>query len=90
MTRIQIPIFSAGQRHVLVVDEETSSLIGSYHNAIGRLLTTNKPEVLAEFVGQYVTDTSGKRYLLETRPNFLYDLTTAEPDVMDQIYRILR
>ena len=85
----QMPIFSAGQRHIVVVDKETASEIGSYFNAVARLLNTNDPNALQEFVGKSVTDTGGNRYLLETRPNFLYGLTAAEPDIMDQIYRLL-
>jgi hypothetical protein len=89
-TKIQIPIFSEGQRLVILVDEDNASLIGSYHNAIYRLLRTNKPEAVAKFEGKYVTDINGRRYVLETRPNKLYELTATDPDIMDRMYRIIR
>lgn len=85
-----MPIFSAGQRHVVVIDEATASIIGRYLNAVGQFLASNNPEVLREFLGTTINDLDGSQYILETRPNVLYGLTQIEPEVEEQVYRILK
>jgi hypothetical protein len=86
----QMPIFSGGRARTIIVDEQVATEVGRYMSAVGRLVETNDISAVDEFEGESIVDVNGKRYPFETRPNVLYGLTATEPDIMDQIYRILR
>jgi len=65
-------------------------LVGLYWVAVGEFLRTNDPNHLALFKGAQVTDTAGKTYTLETRPNVLYLLAAqSSGDPWEQVYRII-
>lgn len=74
---------------VVVIGSEAASLIGRYMNAVKAFLRTNDPAHLVPFKGDRVTDNRGKAYVLETRPNVLYRLTSTGDDTFEQIYRIV-
>jgi len=57
--------------------------------AVREFLRTNDPSNLQPFVGEWVTDTNGTPYLLETRPNILYRLHASGVEPFEQIYRIV-
>lgn len=84
------PIFSGGE--VLVVTYagyDQAKLVGDYMNAVQRLLEMNDPSELTPFVGRYVTDVKGRRYVLETNPNALYRLHYSTDDSYEDIYQIV-
>ena len=83
-------LYSRGQAlSVVVGDFGSASKVGRFMAAVGRLLDTNDPTVLAPFVGQSVRDISGKEHPLETRPNVLYRLSSTGEHTFEQVYRIV-
>ena len=83
-------IFSGGHERTITVDNfKAASLVGRYMSHVGWFSTTNEKSHLKKFVGKFVTDINGKSYLLETRPNVLYQLLRAGGNSFEQIYRIV-
>ena len=85
-----IVIFSNGRRvKTAVKGYEAARLVGMYWGAVGEFLRSNDPAYLAPFRGVQITDASGRRYTLETRPNVIYRLNAEGGDTFEQIYRII-
>jgi hypothetical protein len=59
-------IVSGGEEIVVVVDSQTATIIGQYHNAKKRFLAEGDETLLAEFEGVVVTDIDGNEYALDT------------------------
>ena len=57
-----------------VTDSRYATLIGKYHSAIKEYLNTGNTEVLAEFEGKKVKDSSGKWHALETNPSAIREI----------------
>jgi hypothetical protein len=74
---------------VTVADFGTASVIGRYMVAVRNFLESNDPDDLAPFVGESVTDMSGRVWQLETRPNVLFRLNAAGGETFEQVYRIV-
>ena len=87
--RRQMPIFTDGKQLAITVHSKAASVIARYNSAVGKFLGTNKPDILAEFVGRSVKDISGKIYTFETDPNALYRLSSAGGEPFEEIYRIV-
>jgi hypothetical protein len=86
----RMPIYSRGRQIVVTVgDFPSASLIGRHMSAVGKFLKSNDQKLLQPFVGQSVTDISGKSYPLETNPNTLYRLGSAGGETFEQVYRIV-
>ena len=81
-------IFTQGTMvFVVVKDPATSSLIGSYLNAVRQFLDSNDPSALKKFKGVKVKDIKGQRYELETNPNTLYRLDLTERETPEDYYK---
>lgn len=81
-------IFSDGQMVSIVAsDPNTNSTIGSYLNAVRRLLETNDPSALRRFKHVSVRDAEGHKHRLETNPNTLYRLAHTERETPEDFYR---
>lgn len=70
-------------------DFETASLVGQHNAAVKTFLDTNDISDLRPFEGRTVKDTSGRTYVLETRPNVIRRLD-ASGETFEQIYRIVQ
>jgi hypothetical protein len=66
-----------------------TSLAMSHFAARNAFLASNDVALLAPFKGSSVTDVSGKKHLLETRPNVLLRLANAGSDADMKIYRLI-
>jgi len=85
-----VQVFSGGWAHeIIVAGYAESELVGRYMAAVKEFLDTNDAANLRPFVGEWVTDTNGKPYLLETRPIILYRLHASGVEPFEQIYRIV-
>lgn len=86
----QLLVFSGGQAYEIVVaGYAEAELVGRYMAAVGEFLRTNDAANLRPFVGEWVTDTNGRPYLLETHPNILYRLHASGVEPFEQVYRIV-
>jgi hypothetical protein len=86
----RMKLFSNGKDiSVIVGDFDAASKIGRYMAAVGKFLRTNNSTALGEFVGQSVTDITGKTHVFETRRNTLYRLAAATDHSFELIYRII-
>ncbi len=85
-----MPIFSRGRElTVTVAGYEQAAHAGRYLAAVRAFLGSNDPAYLDPFVGEAVTDVTGTRHVLETRPNVLYRLAAGRGESFEQIYRIV-
>jgi hypothetical protein len=86
----RVPIYTRGRvAHITVGDKSAASLVGRYMAAVGNFLASNDRNFIKPFVGQSVTDISGKSYSLETNPNALYRLASAGGESFEAVYRIV-
>jgi hypothetical protein len=68
---------------------DEASLVGQHNAAVKAFLDTNDVSHLRPFEGRTVKDTSGRTYVLETRPNVIRRLD-ASGETFEQIYRIVQ
>jgi hypothetical protein len=81
-------IFTEGTMvFIIVSDPATSSLIGSYLNAVKQFILTNDATLLKRYRNVSVKDEAGKKYRLETEPNTLYRLHIAERETPEEHYK---
>ena len=86
----EIPLYSGGRLHAITVPSYDDAFqIGRYMAAVKEFKRTNDASLLEPFIGQSVTDVKGRRYVFETRPNVLYQLTLEYSDAFEQVYRII-
>ena len=72
-----------------VTDSRYATLIGKYHSAVKEYLNTGNTDVLADFDGKGVKDSSGKWHTLETNPSAIREINARreEPEFYD-IYQV--
>jgi hypothetical protein len=72
-----------------VTNSRYATLIGKYHSAVKEYLNTGNTDVLAEFEGKRVKDSSGKWHTLETNPSAIREINAImeEPEFYD-IYQV--
>ena len=72
-----------------VTDSRYATLIGKYHSAVKEYLNTGNTDVLAEFDGKMVKDSSGKWHILETDTSAIREINARreEPEFYD-IYQV--
>lgn len=70
-------------------DYDTASLVGEHNAAVKAFRDTNDISHLRPFNERTVKDTSGRTYVLETRPNVIRRLE-ASGETFEQIYRIVQ
>ena len=77
------------ERFIEVTDSRYATLIGKYHSAVKEYLNTGNTDVLAEFDGKKVKDSSGKWHTLETNPSAIREINARreEPEFYD-IYQV--
>ena len=68
---------------------EPASLAMRHRSAVKEFLDTNDAILLQPFLGKVVSDTSKRKFLLETRPNVLLRHANAGSDADLKIYRLL-
>jgi hypothetical protein len=78
-----------GALQLTLPDFETASLVGQHNAAVKTFPDTNDISDLRPFEGRTVKDTSGRTYVLETRPNVIRRLD-ASGETFEQIYRIVQ
>jgi hypothetical protein len=57
--------------------------------AVGNFRATNDRDFIKPFVGQSVSDISGRRHPFETNPNILYRLASVGGETFEQVYRVV-
>ena len=73
----RLPLYSRGRQIAITVgDAKSASRVGSYMSAVARFLEKSDRSLLQPFVGQFVSDISGKTHPFETNPNTLYRLSS--------------
>jgi hypothetical protein len=82
-------ITTRGAVDLKLPDYETASLVGQHNAAVKTFLNTTDFSQLQPFEGNTVKDTSGRTYVLETRPNVIRRLD-ASGETFEQIYRIVQ
>jgi hypothetical protein len=86
----RVLLYSNGRRVTTAVQGyEEARRVGLYWEAVREFKNANDRTYLAPFVGAQITDASGKKYTLETRPNVLYRLLAAGGDSFEQVYQIV-
>lgn len=72
-----------------VTNSRYATLIGKYHSAVKEYLNTGNTDILAEFDGKRVKDSSGKWHTLETNHSAIREINTKreEPEFYD-IYQV--
>jgi hypothetical protein len=88
-TRTMTAITTRGERELRLPGFEAASLVGRHSAAVGSFMDTNDISYLQPFEGVTVQDTSGRIYVLETRPNVIRRLD-ASGETFEQIYRIVQ
>jgi hypothetical protein len=68
---------------------DTASLVGQHNAAVKFFLDSNDISRLRPFEGRTFKDTSGRTYVLETRPNVIRRVD-ASGETFEQIYRIVQ
>ena len=69
---------------------DDASRVGKYHNRIGQFVRTQDLSVLEPFVGEGVTDISGKFHPFETDPNALLRYAMKDEPEFHEIYQIIQ
>ncbi|MEM0143640.1 MAG: hypothetical protein QXL94_06785 [Candidatus Parvarchaeum sp.] len=77
------------ERFIEVTDSRHATIIGKYYSAVKEYLNTGNIDVLDEFEGKRVKDSSGKWHTLETNPSAIREINARreEPEFYD-IYRV--
>lgn len=74
-------IYSAGEKKAVTInDSQQRSIIGQYHSAIGRFLTTGDYKPLSQFIGLVIEDEDGEQYELETDPQSIQSIKESEEE----------
>jgi hypothetical protein len=87
--RAMTAMTTRGALDLTLPDFETASLVGQHNAAVKTFLDTNDISDLRPFEGRTVKDTSGRTYVLETRPNVIRRVD-ASGETFEQIYRIVQ
>ncbi len=85
-----VQLYSDGKaQQITVAGYDESVQVGLYMSAVKLFLATNDTQHLSPFVDKTITDTNGKTYTYETRPNVLYKLDAVGAEPFEQVYRIV-
>ncbi len=85
-----VQIYSDGKsQQITVAGYDEAVEVGLYMVAVKQFLATNDAQHLSPFVDKAITDTNGKTYTYETRPNVLYKLDAVGAEPFEQVYRIV-
>lgn len=85
----QVLIYSGGREVTIEVDEKMASRVGEYMAGVRWFVSTNKRAHLKPFAHKFVTDTNGKNYPFEVRPNVLHRLANSFGETFEQVYRVV-
>ena len=88
-TRTMTAITTRGELELKLPGFEEASFVGRHSAAVRSFKDTNEISYLQPFEGLTVKDTSGRRHVLETRPNVIRRLD-ASGETFEQIYRIVQ
>ncbi len=67
-------------KSIIVINSKDASLIGKYHNAVKQFLQTGDESLLKPFKNESIKDSRGRKHLLETNPQALFDIAEARED----------
>jgi hypothetical protein len=84
-----VAITTVGERELIVRGFEPASWAMSHRNAVREFLRTADVSLLAPFESASITDTRGRKYFLEVRPNVLYRRASAGGEHYELIYRLV-
>jgi hypothetical protein len=84
--RVLVLPTTQGLREIVLNDSRAASLVGKYWNAVHLYLATGDDSGLAKFVGEVVTDASGRPVQLLTNLNELDRLASAGVLSFESIY----
>lgn len=86
----QMLIYSDGKQLTVTLPSQRSARnVGKYMSAVGAFVRSNNIRLLDDFIDRGFTDVAGKRHVYETRPNFLYRLTSSRDEAFEDVYRIV-
>jgi hypothetical protein len=87
----RVPIIkNTNIKAITVPGFDDASRVGQYHNQVGRFVRTQDLSVLQPFVGEGVTDISGKFHPFETDPNALIRYAMKDEPEFHEIYQIIQ
>lgn len=87
----RVPIIkNTNIKAIIVPGFDDASRVGKYHDRIGQFVRTQDLSVLEPFVGEGVTDISGKFHPFETDPNALLRYAMKDEPEFHEIYRIIQ
>ena len=89
ISRIMVINEQGREVYIEVTNSRYATLIGKYHSAVKEYLNTGNTDVLAEFDGKRIRDSSGKWHALETNPSAIREINARreEPEFYD-IYQV--
>jgi hypothetical protein len=87
-TRSVRAITTRGEKELKVRGFDAASTVMYHRAAVKNFLADPDLSLLKPFEGASVTDTDGRTYELETRPNVLYRLSAAGTESYEEIYRL--
>jgi hypothetical protein len=87
--RAMTALTTRGELELKLRDYDTASLVGQHNAAVKAFRDTNDIAHLRAFEGRTVKNTSGRKYVLETRPNVIRR-REASGETYEQIYRIVQ
>jgi hypothetical protein len=88
-SRWVLAITTRGPKGIFVRGFENASWAMAHLNAVKKFRETNDTSLLDPFEGVSITDTRGRQYTLETRPNVLYRLVATGGEPYEQVYRLV-
>jgi hypothetical protein len=87
----RLPVFSNGESVVVTVaDLKSARRVGEYMNVVRQFFETEDIGLLTPYQGKSVSDVSGKKYVFETRPNFLFKIDASGPEPFEIVYAIVK
>ena len=86
--RVMTALTTRGELELKLPGFDEASLVGQHNAAVKAFRDTNDISHLQPFEGRTVKDTSGRKYVLETRPNVIRR-RDASGETFEQIYRIV-
>ena len=84
-----LAITNGRERPIIVAGFDAASLVMQRRAAVKDFLENNEISYLEPFVGAAISDISGRRHPLETRPNVLYRLASAGGEAFETVYRLV-
>lgn len=86
----RIPVQSRGETHTIFVRGfNPASKAGRAWDRQGRFTRSNDIDLLADLLGEGVTDINGRFYPFETDPNALHRIASAEEEPFHEMYQVV-